>query len=61
LLNTSLNGPGDPLAETPEDALACLTETAMHALLMPPYLVRKRDEPELPDPAGVPAWTRERP
>jgi carbamoyltransferase len=61
LLNTSLNGPGDPLAETPEDALACLTETAMHALLMPPYLVRKRDEPELPDPAGVPAWTREPP
>lgn len=48
LLNTSLNGPGDPLAETPEDALKCLTETWMHALVLPPYLVRKRDEPPVP-------------
>ena len=47
LLNTSLNGPGDPLAETPEDSLACLTQTNMHALLMPPYLIRKRVEPAL--------------
>jgi carbamoyltransferase len=56
LLNTSLNGPGDPLAETPEDSLACLTQTNMHALLMPPYLVRKRVEPELPNPADTSPW-----
>jgi carbamoyltransferase len=49
LLNTSLNGPGDPLAETPQDALACLTNTSMHALVLPPYLIRKRVEPSLPE------------
>lgn len=48
LLNTSLNGKGDPLAETPEDSLECLTKTSMHALVMPPYLLTKRDEPEIP-------------
>ncbi|NMH95523.1 carbamoyltransferase, partial [Pseudonocardia bannensis] len=49
LLNTSLNGPGDPLAETPEDSLACLRDTALHGLVMPPYLIRKRHaEPPIP-------------
>jgi len=48
LLNTSLNGPGDPLTETPADSLACLRATAMHALALPPFLVRKRDEPPRP-------------
>ncbi|MCW2952293.1 MAG: carbamoyltransferase [Conexibacter sp.] len=45
LLNTSLNGQGDPLTETPADALDCFRTTEMHALVMPPFLVRKRDEP----------------
>jgi carbamoyltransferase len=48
LINTSLNGKGDPLTETPEDSLACLTGTQMHALLMPPFLVRKRDASPVP-------------
>jgi carbamoyltransferase len=48
LLNTSLNGKGDPLVETPQDSLACLQHTSMHALAMPPYLVRRRVEPPLP-------------
>jgi carbamoyltransferase len=48
LLNTSLNGRGDPLVETPQDSLACLQQTSMHALAMPPYLVRKRVEPPIP-------------
>ncbi len=48
LLNTSLNGKGDPVVEQPEEALACLTTTGMHALAMPPYLVRKRAEPSVP-------------
>jgi carbamoyltransferase len=48
LLNTSLNGQGDPLVETPQDSLACLQQTSMHALVMPPYLIRKRVEPPLP-------------
>jgi carbamoyltransferase len=49
LLNTSLNGKGDPVVETPEEALACLTTTDMHALAMPPYLIRKRVEPDVPN------------
>ncbi|WP_214364480.1 carbamoyltransferase [Pseudonocardia sp. H11422] len=49
LLNTSLNGPGDPLAESPADSLACLRDTALHGLVMPPYLLRKRHgEPPVP-------------
>jgi carbamoyltransferase len=48
LLNTSLNGPGDPLTETPEHSLATFRQTAMHALVLPPLLVRKRHEPPLP-------------
>jgi carbamoyltransferase len=47
LLNTSLNGQGDPLTETPRDSLDCFRATAMHALVLPPFLVRKRDEPPL--------------
>lgn len=56
LINTSLNGPGDPLAETPEDSLACLSQTKMHGLLMPPYLISKRVEPELPNRQDIPSW-----
>jgi carbamoyltransferase len=48
LLNTSLNGKGDPLVETPADAMACLATTPMHALAMPPYLITKRVEPPIP-------------
>ena len=51
LINTSLNGPGDPLTETPEHSLATLLGTGMHALAMPPYLIRKRDEPPVPGEA----------
>ena len=56
LLNTSLNGPGDPLTETPQDSLTTLANTWMHALAMPPYLVRKKVEPPVPSAArGRPA------
>lgn len=48
LLNTSLNGKGDPLTETPADSMACLTGTELHAMAMPPYLVRKRDATPVP-------------
>ena len=48
LINTSLNGKGDPLTETPEDSMACLRGTAMHALVLPPYLIRKRDAVPVP-------------
>jgi carbamoyltransferase len=42
LLNTSFNGMGEPLVETPSEALRCLRATGLHALAMPPYLVWKR-------------------
>lgn len=45
LLNTSLNGKGDPLTETPSDSIECFRTTQMHALVLPPFLVRKRDDP----------------
>lgn len=48
LVNTSLSGPGDPLTETPEQSVKTLRTTNMHALAMPPYLIRKRDEPLVP-------------
>ena len=48
LVNTSLNGPGDPLTETPEQSVATLRTTNMHALALPPYLIRKRHEPPIP-------------
>jgi carbamoyltransferase len=48
LINTSLNGPGDPLTETPEQSIATLRDTGMHALAMPPYLLRKVNEPPVP-------------
>jgi carbamoyltransferase len=49
LINTSLNGPGDPLTETPEQSLATLRSTGMHALAMPPFLVTKDRLPPVPD------------
>ena len=48
LLNTSLNGKGDPLTETPAHSVATFRTTAMHALVLPPFLVRKREEPPVP-------------
>jgi carbamoyltransferase len=49
LLNTSLNGPGDPLTETPQQSVDTLLNTGMHALAIPPYLITKRAEPPVPD------------
>ncbi|MDA0646158.1 MULTISPECIES: carbamoyltransferase C-terminal domain-containing protein [Nonomuraea] len=48
LVNASLNGPGDPLTETPEHSVGTLRKTGLHALALPPYLIRKRDEPPVP-------------
>jgi len=49
LLNTSFNGKDEPIVETPAQALATFRRLPLHALAMPPYLVRKRVEPELPE------------
>jgi carbamoyltransferase len=47
LLNTSFNGPGEPIVETPAEALNCFKANAMHALAIPPYLIRKQVEPSV--------------
>lgn len=42
LLNTSFNGKDEPIVETPAQAVASFRRMPLHALAMPPYLVRKR-------------------
>ncbi len=49
LLNTSLNGKGDPLCETPEHSIETFRTTEMHALVLPPFLVTKHEEPPVPE------------
>jgi len=40
VLNTSFNGPGEPIVETPADALECLLATGLDALVFPGLIVR---------------------
>ncbi len=49
LLNTSFNAAGEPIVETPAEALACFKSTALHVLAIPPFIVRKEAEPEIPE------------
>jgi carbamoyltransferase len=46
LLNTSFNRKEEPIVETPAEAVETFRRTPMHALAMPPYLIRKRIEPQ---------------
>ena len=46
LLNTSYNRREEPIVETPAQAVETFRRTSMHALCIPPYLVRKRTEPD---------------
>jgi len=46
LLNTSFNRKEEPIVETPVEALETFRATPMHALAMPPFLLRKRVEPD---------------
>jgi carbamoyltransferase len=48
LLNTSFNGKDEPIVETPQEAIAAFRRMPLHALAMPPFLITKRSEPELP-------------
>ena len=50
LVNTSFNVRGEPIVCTPLDAWRCFMRTNMDALVLGPYLLRKRDQPE---------WTEE--
>jgi carbamoyltransferase len=42
LLNTSLNGPGEPIVEQPEEALSLLSAGAMDVLFIGPFQVETR-------------------
>jgi carbamoyltransferase len=41
LLNTSLNGPGEPIVETADDAIALLERSGMHALVLEDAVVTR--------------------
>jgi carbamoyltransferase len=41
LLNTSFNGPGEPIVETPEDALKCFLGCDLDVLAIEGFLVRR--------------------
>jgi len=45
LLNTSYNRKEEPIVESPAEAVTTFLRTPLHALAMPPFLVRKRVEP----------------
>lgn len=45
LLNTSLNGPGDPIVESPEDAVALFERSGMHALVLDSLLLARPEAP----------------
>jgi carbamoyltransferase len=46
LLNTSFNRKEEPIVETPAEALETFRRTPIHALVIPPYIVFKRVEPD---------------
>ena len=48
ILNTSFNGKDEPIVETPLEAIRCFKSTSLHALVMPPYVIYKKREPEIP-------------
>ena len=44
LVNTSLNVRGEPIAQSPEDALGCFLSTGMDVLVLENYILRKEDQ-----------------
>ncbi len=53
VLNTSFNVKGEPIVESPVDAIRCFYGTGIDALVMPPFLVAKRHAAEvLKAPSG---------
>jgi len=42
ILNTSLNKGGDPIVETPQDAINCLMNSEMDYLAIGNYLIRRK-------------------
>ena len=61
VLNTSYNLRGEPIVNTPEEALSDYLNTGMDALFLGPYLVEKDPRPprQARPGAGLPPATRE--
>ncbi|MFK7977005.1 MAG: carbamoyltransferase [Halioglobus sp.] len=49
VVNTSFNVRGEPIVCTPEDAYRCFMRTEMDYLVVENFLLRKEDQPEIPD------------
>jgi carbamoyltransferase len=47
VVNTSFNVRGEPIVCTPEDAYVCFMRTDMDYLVLGPFLLDKREQPEL--------------
>ena len=45
LVNTSFNVRGEPIVQSPEDALSCFLSTGMDVLVLENYILRKEDQP----------------
>lgn len=59
VLNTSLNDAGEPIVETPQDAMRTFLRTEIDHLYLAPYLVSKRDRrPPAEHPANFPLSPR---
>jgi carbamoyltransferase len=48
LLNTSFNGAGEAIVETPDEAVACFERLPIHVLAIGGMIIHKRDEPPHP-------------
>ena len=47
VVNTSFNVRGEPIVQSPDDAIRCFLRTEMDALVIGPFLVRKEDQSEV--------------
>ena len=47
VINTSMNVRGEPIVNTPDDSYRCFMRTHMDALIIGPYLMLKKDQPDL--------------
>jgi carbamoyltransferase len=56
LVNTSFNVRGEPIVCTPEDAYRCFMRTGLDYLVLGPYLLAKREQPEWKESGE---WQRE--
>jgi carbamoyltransferase len=56
VLDTSFNVRGEPIVESPRDALDCFLSTNLDALTVGPFLVRKRDPEDAETQAAFPSW-----